>query len=99
MLEAMQDIATAFMLAFMGAIPLVAFASVLVWRRRDRPALSWIFASCVLFLAVFCVINVPLAKAGNVQRLVAACEQFGSRWASWSIVPALLRTTAFGCPA
>lgn len=112
LVEAMQGINKAiinpaFMLPFMGSIPLLGLAVFLAWRDHDhgRPALPWLIAALVLYLMAFVVtsaINVPLndqlANAGNpdhVRHLAEVRANFENRWVLWNNVRALLHTAAF----
>ncbi|HUR07806.1 MAG TPA: anthrone oxygenase family protein [Nonomuraea sp.] len=112
MIEAMQNINRAilnpaFMLLFMGSLPLLALAGFLAWRGHGRSTLPWIIAALALYLIAFLVtsgVNVPLndklAAAGDprhVKDLAAVRGDFESAWVTWNIVRALLHTMAFGC--
>ncbi|QKG23868.1 DUF1772 domain-containing protein [Actinomadura verrucosospora] len=114
LVEAMQTINKAilnpaFMLPFMGSIPLIGLAAFLAWRGHGRPALPWLIAALVLYLVAFAVtsgVNVPLndqlAKAGDphhIKHLQAVRDQFEGRWVTWNIVRAVLHTAAFACLA
>lgn len=110
--EAMQQLNAAilngwFALAFGGAILLTALAAVLHLRADGRPALPWIIAGLVLYLAVLIItgtVNVPLndqlEAAGPVAKipdLAAVRAHFETTWVRWNIVRAVLSTGAFGC--
>ncbi|WP_436844250.1 DUF1772 domain-containing protein [Streptomyces subrutilus] len=110
LVEAMQGINKAiinpaFMLPFMGSIPLLGLAVFLAWRADGRPALPWLIAALVLYLVAFVVtsaVNVPLndqlANAGDpdhVRRLAEVRADFEDRWVLWNNVRALLHTAAF----
>ncbi|WP_419996721.1 DUF1772 domain-containing protein [Streptomyces boninensis] len=113
LVEAMQNINKAiinpaFMLPFMGAIPLLVLAAVLAWRGQGRPALPWIIAALVLYLVAFAItsaVNVPLndqlAKAadpdGPAAGLASARADFEARWVFWNTARALVHTAAFCC--
>ncbi|MEV5203415.1 anthrone oxygenase family protein [Streptomyces sp. NPDC053720] len=112
--EAMQSINKAilnpaFMLPFMGAIPLLGLAVVLAWRGHGRSALPWLIAALVLYLVAFMVtggVNVPLndqlARAGDpahAGQLAAVRADFENKWVLWNVVRALLHTAAFACLA
>lgn len=112
--EAMQAINKAivnpaFMLLFMGSIPLLGLAVVLAWRGQSRPVLPWLIAALVLYIVAFMVtsgVNVPLndalAHAGdpdNIRQLAKVRSDFEGSWVAWNIVRALLHTAAFGCLA
>ncbi|MFB4302469.1 DUF1772 domain-containing protein [Actinomadura sp. NTSP31] len=114
LIEAMQGINKAilnpaFMLPFMGSIPLIALAVFLAWRGHGRPALPWLIAALALYLIAFMVtsgVNVPLndqlAKAGapqHINHLDTVRDQFESKWVIGNIVRALLHTAAFACLA
>ncbi|WP_079154335.1 DUF1772 domain-containing protein [Streptomyces subrutilus] len=110
LVEAMQGINRAiinpaFMLPFVGSIPLLGLAVVLAWREHGHPALPWLIAALVLYLVAFAVtsaINVPLndrlASAGDpggVRHLAEVRAAFENRWVVWNNVRALLHTAAF----
>ncbi|MFJ8660902.1 DUF1772 domain-containing protein [Streptomyces sp. NPDC093795] len=110
LVESMQGINKAivnpaFMLPFMGSIPLLGLAVVLAWRDNGRPALPWLIAALVLYLVAFVVtsaINVPLndqlASVGDpdgVRHLAEVRAAFENRWVVWNHVRALLHTAAF----
>ncbi|NGN66352.1 DUF1772 domain-containing protein [Streptomyces sp. A7024] len=110
--EAMQNINKAilnpaFMLPFMGAVPLLVLATVLAWRGQGRAALPWIIAALVLYLVAFGItsaVNVPLndqlAKAVSPDegaKLAAARGDFESTWVTWNLIRALVHTAAFCC--
>ncbi|MEL5957861.1 anthrone oxygenase family protein [Streptomyces sp. CLV115] len=112
LVEAMQNINKAilnpaFMLPFMGAIPLLGLAVVLAWRGHGRSALPWLIAALVLYLVAFMVtsgVNVPLndqlARAGDpahAGQLAAVRADFENKWVMWNTVRALLHTAAFAC--
>jgi uncharacterized membrane protein len=112
--EAMQRINEAimnpvFMLLFMGAIPLLGAAVVLVRREPGRPALAWLVAALACYLVAFMVTsgaNVPLndqlAQAGapgHVTHLAAVRDDFESPWVAWNVVRAVLHTASFACMA
>jgi uncharacterized membrane protein len=95
-----------FALAFGGALLLTAAAGALQLAAPVRPALPWIIAGFVLYVAVLVItfaINVPLndtlIAAGPVDRiadLAAVRADFESRWVAWNVVRAVLNTAAFG---
>ncbi|MET9916925.1 anthrone oxygenase family protein [Streptomyces sp. NPDC006435] len=112
LVEAMRSINKAilnpaFMLPFMGAIPLLGLAVVLAWRGHGRSALPWLIAALVLYLVAFMVtsgVNVPLndrlARAGGLGdagQLAATRADFESKWVLWNVVRALLHTASFAC--
>ncbi|WP_329095867.1 DUF1772 domain-containing protein [Actinomadura citrea] len=114
LIEAMQGINKAilnpaFMLPFMGSIPLIALAVFLAWRGHGRPVMPWLIAALALYLIAFMVtsgVNVPLndqlAKAGDPQHinhLDTVRDQFENKWVIGNIVRALLHTAAFACLA
>ncbi|GAA4308144.1 putative membrane protein [Actinomadura luteofluorescens] len=114
LIEAMQGINKAilnpaFMLPFMGSIPLIALAVFLAWRGHGRPAMPWLIAALALYLIAFMVttgVNVPLndqlAKAGDPQHidhLATVRDQFENKWVIGNTVRALLHTAAFACLA
>ncbi|MEU4538701.1 anthrone oxygenase family protein [Streptosporangium sp. NPDC023825] len=114
LIEAMQNINKAivnpaFMLPFMGSIPLLALAAVMAWHDHGRSALPWIVAALLLYLVAFGItgaVNVPLndrlAKVTPLRdgdALAMAREHFENRWVTWNLVRALLHTAAFGCLA
>ncbi|MGI5417514.1 DUF1772 domain-containing protein [Actinomadura luteofluorescens] len=114
LIEAMQGINKAilnpaFMLPFMGSIPLIALAVFLAWRGHGRPAMPWLIAALALYLIAFMVttgVNVPLndqlAKAGDPQHidhLDTVRDQFENKWVIGNTVRALLHTAAFACLA
>jgi uncharacterized membrane protein len=95
-----------FALAFGGALVLTALAAPLHLSGSARPALPWIVAAFVLYVAVLVItfaVNVPLndalAHAGPVDRiadLAAVRARFESRWVAWNTVRAALNAAAFG---
>ncbi|MDT0612179.1 anthrone oxygenase family protein [Streptomyces lancefieldiae] len=112
LVEAMQGINKAiinpaFMLPFMGSIPLLGLAVALAWRGQSRSALPWLIAALVLYLMAFVVtsaVNVPLndklAQAGDpdhIRHLARVRSDFEGSWVAWNVVRALLHTAAFGC--
>ncbi|MFB6678959.1 DUF1772 domain-containing protein [Streptomyces sp. NPDC056390] len=112
LVEAMQAINKAiinpvFMFPFLGSIPLLGLTVVLAWRGHGRPALPWLIAALALYLVAFAVtsgVNVPLndelAHAGDpdhIKHLETVRVHFESKWVTWNIVRALLRTGAFAC--
>ncbi|RDI54383.1 anthrone oxygenase family protein [Nocardia mexicana] len=111
--EAMQGINKAiinpaFMIPFMGSIPLLALAAFLAWRGYGRPTLPWLIAALVLYLVAFVVTsaaNVPLndqlAAAGDPSQAdpQAIRDAFETKWVVWNVVRALLHTAAFACLA
>ncbi|GAA3740552.1 DUF1772 domain-containing protein [Micromonospora maritima] len=94
-----------FLLAFLGTPMLAALAAVLAWRGASRPALPWIVAGLVLYLATVAVtvaVNVPmndaLAAAGPADRLGdpgAVRERFEATWVTANVVRALASTGGF----
>jgi uncharacterized membrane protein len=109
--ETMQNINRAilnpwFLLPFMGSIPLIALAVVLVWTDQSRPALPWIIAALVVYVVAFLftmVVNVPLNNAldvaGDPDRitdLAAVRASFEDRWVLWNTLRAVVHTAAFG---
>lgn len=112
--EAMQQINTAilnpaFMIPFMGSIPLLLLATTLAWRGTGRGVLIWIIAATVLYAIAFVItsgVNVPLndrlAAAGTSDAIAdpaAVRADFESSWVAWNIVRAVLHTAAFACLA
>ncbi len=109
--EAMQHINTAilnpaFIIPFMGSIPVLILATTLAWRGTGRSVLIWIVAATVLYLIAFIVtsgVNVPLndtlAAAGDPTDPAAVRADFESPWVAWNIVRAVLHTAAFACLA
>ncbi|MFD3335367.1 DUF1772 domain-containing protein [Streptomyces sp. NPDC058700] len=110
LVEAMQGINKAivnpaFMLPFMGSIPLLGLAVFLAWRDEGRPALPWLIVALVLYLVAFVVttaVNVPLndrlASVGDlahISHLAQVRTDFENRWVVWNHVRALLHTAAF----
>ncbi|WP_051820226.1 DUF1772 domain-containing protein [Streptomyces sp. NRRL S-920] len=110
LVEAMQSINKAiinpaFMLPFMGSLPLLGLAVFLSWREEGRPALPWLIAALALYLAAFVVtsaINVPLndqlANAGDpdhIRHLAETRADFENKWATWNTVRAVLHIAAF----
>lgn len=113
-IETMQRINVAilngwFTLAFGGALVLGVVAAVLHRGGESRPALPWIIAGVVLYVASLVVtmgFNVPLnnrlADAGDPSRIhdpAAVRAQFESAWVHWNIVRTLVATGALGCLA
>lgn len=114
LVEAMQGINKAiinpaFLLPFVGSIPLLGLAVALAWREHSRAALPWLIAALVLYLVAFMVTggaNVPLndklAHAGDpaqISHLAKVRSDFEDSWVAWNIVRAVLHTAAFGCLA
>ncbi|MFG3257084.1 DUF1772 domain-containing protein [Streptomyces sp. NPDC048172] len=112
MVEAMQNINKAilnpaFMLPFMGALPLLGLATYLAWRGQGRQALPWIIGALVLYVIAFAItsaVNVPLndqlagaANPDSASGAAAAREKFESSWVLWNTVRALVHTAAFVC--
>jgi len=110
--EAMQRINVAilngwFGVIFAGALVTSIAAVVLHLRDSGRPALPWIVAGLVLYVAVLVVtfaVNVPLnnelAAAGTLDRigdLAAVRERFEATWVRWNIIRAAASIAAFGC--
>ncbi|SDW91117.1 Uncharacterized membrane protein [Saccharopolyspora shandongensis] len=107
LVEAMQNINKAilnpaFLVPFIGAIPLLALAVFLAWQGHGRPALPWLIAGLVLYLAAFAItaaFNVPLNDrlATATTDFAAARSAFEKTWGTWNIVRALVHTAAFIC--
>ncbi|MEV0697963.1 anthrone oxygenase family protein [Saccharopolyspora sp. NPDC050389] len=107
LVEAMQNINKAilnpaFLVPFIGAIPLIALAVILAWRGQGRPALPWLIAGLVLYLVAFAItraVNVPLngQLATATSDLAAARGAFEKTWVTWNIIRALVHTAAFVC--
>lgn len=112
--EAMQRINEAimnpvFMLLFMGAIPLLGAAVVLVWREPGRPAVAWLVAALACYLVAFLVTsgaNVPLndqlaqaGSTGHIKHLATVRDDFETPWVAWNLVRAVLHTASFACMA
>ncbi|SDD39754.1 anthrone oxygenase family protein [Rhodococcus tukisamuensis] len=109
--ESMQRINVAILNGWFG----VAFGGALVFTvaalltHLGRPAMPWIVAALVLYVAVLAVtigINVPmndrLAAAGSPDRigdLAAVRSQFEASWVRWNIVRAFASTGALACLA
>jgi uncharacterized membrane protein len=99
-----------FLVTFVGALVLTGLTAVLHLSGDARPALPWIAAALVLYVATFIitiVINVPLNNdikaAGDPDRigdLSAVRARFNEdRWGRWNLVRAVATTAAFGCLA
>jgi uncharacterized membrane protein len=97
-----------FLTTFFGALVTTALAGVVELVGDDRPALAWIVAAFVLYLAVVVMtlsIHVPLNNgikaAGDpdtIADLAAVRTRFDeARWVTWNIVRTVLSTAAFGC--
>ncbi|MFW6090736.1 MAG: DUF1772 domain-containing protein [Actinomycetota bacterium] len=96
-----------FLAVFVGALLLTLLAGVLHLTEDARPAVPWIAAAFVLYLATFVItvrVNVPLndaiKAAGEPDRIDAAAvrAQFGEgTWVRWNIVRTVLTTAALGC--
>jgi uncharacterized membrane protein len=94
-----------FMATFLGALAFTGAAGLL---SLGEPALPWIVAAFVLYLAAFVItigVNVPLNNgikaAGDVDAitdLAAVRERFNeARWVAWNHVRTVVSTIAFGC--
>jgi uncharacterized membrane protein len=97
-----------FLTTFFGALVTTALAGVVELVGDDQPALAWIVAAFVLYLAVVVMtlsIHVPLNNgikaAGDpdtIADLAAVRARFDeARWVTWNIVRTVLSTAAFGC--
>jgi uncharacterized membrane protein len=96
-----------FLVCFVGALVLIVAAATLQFGQDQRPALPWILAALILYLAVLLItgrFNVPLnnelAAAGEVDRitdLAAVRERFEARWVRWNVIRAVASSAAFGC--
>jgi uncharacterized membrane protein len=96
-----------FLVCFVGALVLIVAAATLQFGQDQRPALPWILAALILYLAVLLItgrVNVPLnnelAAAGEVDRitdLAAVRERFEARWVRWNVMRAVASSAAFGC--
>jgi uncharacterized membrane protein len=103
--EAMQQTNAAilngwFGICFGGAVLFAAAAAVL---HLGRPALPWIVAGLVLYVAVLVVtfsVNVPLNNAlavAGTGDVAGARAAFEGTWVRWNVVRAVASTAAFGC--
>jgi uncharacterized membrane protein len=99
-----------FLATFIGALVFTALATVLHVGEHRRPALPWLVAAFLLYLAAFVItlrVNVPLndgiKAAGDPDRIAdlgAVRERFQeARWIRWNLVRTVASTTAFGCLA
>jgi uncharacterized membrane protein len=96
-----------FLVCFVGALVLTVAAAALQFGQDRRPALPWILAALIFYLAVLVItgrVNVPLnnelAAAGEVDviaDLAAVRERFEARWVRWNVMRAIASTVAFGC--
>jgi uncharacterized membrane protein len=96
-----------FLVCFVGALVLIVAAATLQFGQDQRPALPWILAALILYLAVLLItgrVNVPLnnelAAAGEVDRITdpaAVRERFEARWVRWNVMRAVASSAAFGC--
>jgi len=94
---------------FVGAFALTTLAAVLHLRGDARPALPWIGAAFVLYVAALAItfsVNVPLnndlaaaGEPGRIADLAAVREHFEARWVRWNIARAVACTAALGCLA
>jgi uncharacterized membrane protein len=99
-----------FLPTFVGALVLTGLAALLHLRPGARPALPWIVAAFVLYLAAFVItigvhlpLNDDIRAAGDPDRiadLAAVRERFNEdRWVAWNIVRAVTSTAALACLA
>jgi uncharacterized membrane protein len=110
--QAMQNINVAiinpwFMVHFVGALVLTAFAAALHVPKDGRAVLPWILAALALYLVVIVVTgtqNVPMNDAleaargaGTPEALAAAREAFEEPWMRWNVVRSVASTGALGC--
>jgi uncharacterized membrane protein len=97
-----------FLATFVSALVATGLAAALHLRDHGRPALPWIVAAFILYLAVFIVtirINVPLnddiKATGDPDRITdlpAVRERFDDvTWVRGNIVRAVMSTAALGC--
>jgi uncharacterized membrane protein len=97
-----------FIPTFVGALALTGVAAALHLRQDGRPALPWVVAAFVLYLAVFVItirvhlpLNDEIKAAGDPDRIAdlsTVREEFDeTKWARWNIARALLSTAALGC--
>lgn len=92
---------------FVGAL---AFSIAAVVTNLHRPALPWVLAALILYLAAFIAtiaVNVPLndmikaaGDPAHITNPAAVRHQFDeTRWAAWNLMRAITSTVAFGCLA
>lgn len=91
---------------YLGALLFTALSAVLHRHAAQRPALLWIGAALVCYLAVYAItfgVHEPLNQTvrtpdgGTVDFAAARAALDEASWTTWNTVRALAATIAFGC--
>jgi uncharacterized membrane protein len=96
-----------FALAFGGAVVVTALAGLLHIGEVGRPALWWILAAFLLYVATLVItmaVNVPLndeleaaGDADDISDLHAVRARFETAWVRWNLARTIANTAAFLC--
>jgi uncharacterized membrane protein len=92
---------------FLGALVFTGLAAALHLGRDARPALPWLLAALLLYVAVVAItvavhlpLNNALKAATDGADDTAVRRRFDeARWVRWNLVRVALTTAAFGCLA